>query len=94
MNRAPRQPRPLRTARPGAAMMLAIFAMLVVGTATLENLPSTRYPDDESYLAPLISCQGRFFRFAKGSFAFGGTAIPEYVEVVPIVTEGTLKSAR
>ena len=35
MNRASRHLHAFRRARPGAAMMLAIFAMLVVGTATL-----------------------------------------------------------
>ncbi len=64
----------------------------LLGTATLENLPDQRYPDDESWLAPVISCNGRLFKFAKGSFAFGGMATPEYVEVVPIVCEATFVS--
>lgn len=59
----------------------------LIGTATLTNLPDERFPDDESWLAPLISCDGRLFRFAKGSFAFGGVATPEYIEVTPVVAE-------
>jgi hypothetical protein len=55
----------------------------LVGTATIA-VPDQRYPDDESLFAPLITCGGRLFQFAKGSFAFGSSVTPEYVEVSPV----------
>lgn len=61
----------------------------LVGTATIANLPDQRFPDDESWLAPVISHKGRLFKYASGSFSFGGTATPEYVEVVPVEVEAS-----
>lgn len=47
-------------------------------------VPDERFPDDESWIAPIVSCNGKFFAFTKGSFAFGGSVTPEYVEVMPV----------
>jgi hypothetical protein len=59
----------------------------LVGQARIP-VPSTRYPDDEAWIAPLISTgYGRIFRYASGSFSFGGTATPEYIETVVIEVE-------
>jgi hypothetical protein len=55
----------------------------LVGTATI-TVPDQRFPDDESWLAPLITCDGRLFRYVKGSFAFGPAVSTEYVEVDPV----------
>ena len=55
----------------------------LLGTATLP-VPAQRTPDDEATIAPLISCMGRLFQYATGSFSFGASAIPEYIEVVPV----------
>jgi hypothetical protein len=61
----------------------------LIGTAELP-VPAQRYPDDESFLAPLISVdfgEGgiKLFQYVSGSFSFGGMATPEYQEVVPVV---------
>ncbi len=62
----------------------------LLGTAELP-VPAQRYPDDESFLAPLISVdfgEGgiKFFQYADGSsFGYGSLPMPEYQEVVPVV---------
>ena len=60
----------------------------LLGTAELP-VPDQRFPDDESWIAPLLSVDfgegGRkYFRYVSGSFMFGGVATPEYQEVVPV----------
>jgi hypothetical protein len=56
----------------------------LVGTATIE-VPDQRFPNDESWIAPLISCEGRLFRLASSSFAgYGAAVTPEYIEVAPV----------
>lgn len=71
-------------ANPGAGAL--------VGTATIPDLPDTRYPGDLSWLAPVISIapefpsrgeETRFFRFCS-SFGYGPEGNAEYVEVVPV----------
>ena len=72
-------------ANPGAGKL--------VGQARLP-VPSTRYPDDESWLAPLVSTgYGRIFRYASGSFAFGGLATPEYIETAVVEVEEVAQPA-
>ena len=65
----------------------------LIGTALLEDLPDERFPDDEAQLAPILSWQGRFFRYARGTFAFGGSQLAEYIEVEPVPVEVTLAKA-
>ncbi len=61
----------------------------LLGTAELP-VPDQRFPDDESWIAPLLSVDfgeagHKLFAYVSGSFAFGGMTTPEYQEVVPVV---------
>lgn len=56
------------------------------GTALVQEvyLPEgldSKFPDMEP---PLLSWNGRLFRFIKGTFSFGGSTDAEYLEVTPV----------
>jgi hypothetical protein len=62
----------------------------LVGTAEIPEkwISGQRYPNDEEFLVPLLSVDGRLFRYAHGSFGgFGPDITPEYIEVAPIAAE-------
>lgn len=63
----------------------------LVGTAEIE-VPDQGFPDDEAWVAPLISVDcgeagHRLFRFARGNFGFGPPMTPEYVETRPVMVK-------
>ena len=60
---------------------------VVIGTATLEDLPDERYPSDLQWLAPFIEVDGRYFSFVA-NFSFGPQQASTYVEVQPLKVQG------
>lgn len=62
----------------------------VIGTATLSGLPDERFPGDLAQLAPVLTVQGRTFQYI-GVFGLGDLSPQGYVEVTPMVVEGSFQ---
>jgi hypothetical protein len=74
---------------------------VIIGQATLTDLPTNRFPNDLQWLAPIIVVdetkkgdfgKSRFFVFVL-QFTYGDQPTASYVEVTPKEVQGTFFSA-